>query len=81
MVKVVLRLRRKGVLILPKSLREAAGIGEGEVTAEVRDGEIVIRPLKPRVVDVEPSIIEELLGEENRLEEEKFKRALSEIRG
>jgi len=33
MVKVVLKVRKKGVLILPKPLREIADIGE--VSAEV----------------------------------------------
>ncbi|MEM2799367.1 MAG: AbrB/MazE/SpoVT family DNA-binding domain-containing protein [Candidatus Bathyarchaeia archaeon] len=36
MVKVILKIRKKGILILPKSLREAAGINEGEVVAEAR---------------------------------------------
>jgi len=81
MVKVVLKVRKKGVLILPKPLREAAGIGEGEVSAEAKEGEIVIRPLKPRVVDIDLQIVEELLSEEKGLEEEKFKRILREIRG
>ncbi|MBS7633909.1 AbrB/MazE/SpoVT family DNA-binding domain-containing protein [Candidatus Bathyarchaeota archaeon] len=81
MIKAVLKVREKGVLILPKSLREAAGINEGEVTVEAREGEIVIRPLKPRVVNIDPHIVEELIGEESRLEEEKFRRILREIRG
>ncbi|MEM2850066.1 MAG: AbrB/MazE/SpoVT family DNA-binding domain-containing protein [Candidatus Bathyarchaeia archaeon] len=81
MVKVVLKVRKKGVLILPKPLREAAGIGEGEVSVETKEGEIVIRPLKPKVVDIDPEIIENLLGEERRLEEEKSKRILREVRG
>lgn len=38
MIKAVLKVREKGVLILPKSLREAAGINEGEVTVEAREG-------------------------------------------
>ncbi|MDW8034570.1 MAG: AbrB/MazE/SpoVT family DNA-binding domain-containing protein [Nitrososphaerota archaeon] len=81
MVKVILRVREKGILILPKSLREAAGIGEGEVTAEAREGEIVIRPLKPRIVTIDPRIVDEMLGEEDRLENEKFKRIFREVRG
>ncbi|MCX8182531.1 MAG: AbrB/MazE/SpoVT family DNA-binding domain-containing protein [Candidatus Methanomethyliaceae archaeon] len=77
---VVLKVRKKGVLILPKDLRKSAGIEEGEVIAEVRDGEVVIRPLKPRIVDVDQSLIEKLLSEEKKLEEEKFGRCLREIR-
>ena len=47
-----LRVGRKGYIILPKSIREAVGIDEGdEVIVEVRDG-IVLRPAK-RGVDVQ----------------------------
>lgn len=80
-VKVILKIRDKGVLILPKSLRMAAGIGEGEVAVEAREGEIVIRSFKPRVVDIDPQFVEEILSEENRLEEEKFRRILREVCG
>lgn len=79
MVKVVLKVRKKGVIILPKSLRKAADIDEGEVVAEVKDGEIVIRSLKPKVVDIDPTVIEELLGEAIKVEEEKFKRTLRQV--
>ncbi len=69
---VVLRVRRKGVVILPKRLREASGIREGdEVLAEARNGIIILEPLRPRVVDVDPGIIDRLLEEESRLEERK----------
>lgn len=81
MVRVVLKVRNKGVLILPKFLREAAGIGGGEVAVEAREGEIVIKPLKPRIVDIDPRVVEEILGEESGLEDEKFKRILREVRG
>ncbi|MEM2293981.1 MAG: AbrB/MazE/SpoVT family DNA-binding domain-containing protein [Nitrososphaerota archaeon] len=74
MVKVILKIRKKGILILPKSLREAAGISEGEVVAEAREGEIVIRPFKPRVVDIDPSLVDKLFSEE-----EKFKGILREV--
>ncbi len=47
-----LRVGKKGYIILPKAVREAVGIDEGdEVIVEVRDG-IVIRPAKKRV-DIE----------------------------
>ncbi|ABL78737.1 AbrB/MazE/SpoVT family DNA-binding domain-containing protein [Thermofilum pendens] len=69
-MKAVLRVRRKGVVILPKKLREAAGISEGdEVYAEVAGGAIVLKPLRPTVVDVDPSLVEKLLREEYELEE------------
>jgi antitoxin PrlF len=44
-----LRVGRKGYIILPKSVREAVGIDEGdEVIVEIRDG-IVLKPVKRRV--------------------------------
>jgi len=40
-----LKVGKKGYLILPKAIREAAGIREGdEVTVEVKDG-IVLKPV------------------------------------
>ena len=55
-------------------MRKAANIGEGDdVLVEVKDGVILMKVFKPRVVDVEPELIEKLLEEEVKLEEgEKF---------
>ncbi len=65
---IVLKVR-KGILILPKEVREKAGIeGDCEVIVEVRNNSIVIKPLKPKVVRVDPEIINELLREEYVLE-------------
>ena len=65
----VIRVRKKGVLIIPKKIREEAGIQEGdEIVLEAKKGELLIRALKPKVVDVDPKIIDELLREENNLE-------------
>jgi len=69
MLRAVLKVRKKGVLILPKRIREAVGIREGdEVLVEADEGLLVIRPLRPKVVDVDPGLVEELLREEYRLE-------------
>ncbi|BEP17845.1 hypothetical protein PYJP_11970 [Pyrofollis japonicus] len=44
-----LRVGRKGYIILPKALREAVGIDEGdEVVVEIRDG-ILIKPAKKNI--------------------------------
>jgi len=62
---VVLKVRKKDILILPKEIREKAGIKEdSEVIVEVKNNLIIIKPLKPKVVRVDPGIIEELLREE-----------------
>jgi antitoxin MazE len=64
-LRVVLRVRRKGVVILPKALRAAAGIEEdGEVVAEASPGVVVLRPLRLREVDVDPEAVERVLREE-----------------
>ena len=47
-----LRVGRKGYIILPKAVREAVGIDEGdEVVVEIRDG-ILLKPARKKV-DVE----------------------------
>jgi len=77
-VRVVLKVHRKGIIVLPKKLREVLGVGEGDsVIAEVVEDKVVIRALKPRVVDVNPEVVEEILGEEHRVEVVKYKRMIS----
>jgi len=79
MMKVVLKLRKKGILIIPKKLREISGIQEGdEVLVEAREGIIKITPLKPKIVDIDPKLVEEILREELRLEEKKYESIFKE---
>ena len=43
---IVVKVHRKGIIVLPKSVRDALGIGEGTLLrVEVRDREIVLKPL------------------------------------
>ena len=77
-MELVLKVRKKGVIILPKGLRDALGIGEGdELVAEVVDGKLVMRPLRPKVVDVDPGLVERLLREEYELEAGRYARMTS----
>lgn len=77
-MRVVLKVHRKGIIVLPKGLREAVGIDEGdEVVVDVVGDRLVLRALKPRIVDVDPKVVEELLREEYRLEGERYRRMLS----
>jgi len=70
-MKRVIKVRKKGVIIIPKDLREAANIEEeGSVIAEIRDGELVLKPYKPKVVRLKPETIDKILRE-YRLSEEK----------
>ena len=80
MSRFVLKVRKKGVLILPKALRKTIGINEGEVLAEAKEDMIIIKPLKPKVVKIDQRVVEELLSEEKRLEEEKFREIFGKIR-
>jgi AbrB family looped-hinge helix DNA binding protein len=74
-MRFLLKIRRKGILILPKKLREAVGFEEGdEVIVEVIGDSLVLRALKPKVVNVDLKFVEELLREEDRFEEHRYKR-------
>lgn len=74
----VVRVYRKGVVVLPESVLERAGIREGMLlTVEVRDGEVVLRPLdlwervwgsgKGSAEEVERELDEEEEAREKRL--------------
>ncbi len=77
-MRVVLKVRRKGVLILPKRLREALGVNEGdEVLAEVVGRKVVLSALKPKVVDVNLELVEKILHEEYELERKRYARIVS----
>ncbi len=70
-----MKVRRKGVIILPKRLRDALGVSEGdEVIAEVVEDKLILRALKPKVVDVDPEIVEEILREDYELEKSRYVR-------
>jgi AbrB family looped-hinge helix DNA binding protein len=79
--KFILSVRKKGIVILPKELREAVSLDEGSrVSVEVRDGGLLLKPLRPLVVRVEPGILEKVLSEEGQLEEEKLREILGALR-
>ena len=60
--------QEKGVVILPKKIREKVGLNEGDaILVETRGEEIVFRPLKPIIVDVQEEVVDELLEEESKL--------------
>lgn len=73
----VLKVRKKGIIIIPKKLREMVGIDEeSEVIVKVEGDQLVIRALKPKVVDIDPKIIKKLLEEERGIDRERLKRML-----
>ncbi len=70
-----MKVRKKGIIILPKKLREALGVEEGsEVIASVVGDKAVLRALKPKIVDIDPDIVDKLLHEEYELEKGRFTR-------
>ncbi|NPA97081.1 MAG: AbrB/MazE/SpoVT family DNA-binding domain-containing protein [Crenarchaeota archaeon] len=72
-MRLVLRVRRKGIVILPKDLREKLGISEGdELLVEAEKGKIVMYVLKPKVIDVDPKVVDEILRESRRIDEKRL---------
>ena len=66
---VVLKVHKNGIIILPKRLRESIGIDEGsEVMVDIAGDKLILRALKPKVVDVNPEVVENILREEYNLE-------------
>ncbi len=81
MERFILKVRRKGVIILPKELRLGAGIEENSVVlAEITERGVLLRALKPVTVRVDPALIERILSEEGRLEEERLREIVENIR-
>ena len=74
------KLRRKGIIILPKALRESAGLEEGDILeVKVEGDRIILRPLRPSLVDVDPTLVDEVLREEAELEERKARRIIEDL--
>jgi len=78
-MRVVLKVRKKGIVILTKDVRRKAGIDEGdELIVEVEEGKLTMKVLRPKVVDVDPNLVEKLLREEYGLERRKYGETLHE---
>ena len=76
-----MKVRRKGVIVLPKELRLRAGIEENSIVlAEITEKGVLLRALKPITVRVDPAVIEGILSEEGRLEEEKLREIIDNTR-
>lgn len=79
MLKATVRVGRRGVVVIPKALREKVGIEEGgEVVVEVVGDSIVLRPLKPKVVDIDPEDLHRIIAEEKRKWEKRLDRIARE---
>jgi len=65
----ILRIDRRGILRLSKQLMREVDLKEGdevivEVKDNIKDNTLIIKPLKPKIVDIDMEIIEHLLQEE-----------------
>ena len=77
-MRVVLKVHRKGVIILPKKLREIVGINEEEeVVIDAIGNQLILRALKPKVVDIDPEVVEKILREEYDLEKNRYSKMIS----
>jgi AbrB family looped-hinge helix DNA binding protein len=69
----IVRVGKKGVVVIPVDVRESLGIGEGSLLSlEVGEGVIVLKPLKPLRVKLgvrAQEVVRESKREELELEE------------
>ena len=81
-MRAVLHVGKKGIIIIPKKMREAVGLKEdSEVIAEVVGDKIVLRPFRPIVVDVDPEVVEKIFDEEKEQEARRYKEMFSDETG
>jgi len=79
-MKTVLKVGRKGIVVIPKAFREKVGIEEGgKVVLEIVDNSLVLKPLKPLVVDIDPEVLRKVILEEKREWEERIDRVAREV--
>jgi len=71
--RTILRVGRKGTIVIPKRIRESLGLEEGSyVAVELREGAIVLRPFAVRRVKLGgrvSALVAECKKEEVELEE------------
>ncbi len=69
----IVRVGKKGVVVIPVEVREALGIGEGSLLSlDVAGSAIVLRPLRPlrvRLGSRAQEVVRDAKGEELELEE------------
>jgi len=79
-MKTVLKVGRKGIVVIPKAFREKVGIEEGgKVVLEIVGSSLVLKPLKPLVVDIDPEVLRKVILKEKREWEERIDRVAREV--
>ncbi|MDT7902107.1 MAG: AbrB/MazE/SpoVT family DNA-binding domain-containing protein [Acidianus sp.] len=67
-----LKVRKKGIVILPKDVRVKLSINENDILiANIEGDKLVLRPLKHKIVRVDPKVVEDILEEEGEAERKK----------
>jgi len=74
------KVRKKGVIILPKAVRVEVGMEEDSIVElEARDGSLVLRPIRVKLAEVSPKsaadLVRRIKREERELEERKVAEA------
>ena len=84
MVEGITKISKKGIIIIPKNVRDAAGFNEGDpIIVKSENGKIILERLENNIVTVNidqktlEEILESIKKDEKILEDNKFKRALN----
>ena len=69
MISKIVRMGKKGVVVIPKEVRDSLHLAEGTpFILEVRGSEIVMRPLIPEKVNLDTETIQRIVREAKREE-------------
>ena len=80
-MRYVVRIGKRGFLLIPRRIREIIGVKEGDIVAiEAVEGAIRITPLSPEETGVNVISMEEILEEEVLSEEENYRRRWGSLR-
>ncbi|MHA1589074.1 MAG: AbrB/MazE/SpoVT family DNA-binding domain-containing protein [Candidatus Njordarchaeales archaeon] len=76
-MEVILKIGKKGIIVLPKRIRDAMGVREGDsLIAKIEGRRIILEPFRPIRIRINREIIDKLLEEEIILEKESIQEIL-----
>ena len=61
-----------------ESFTASSTLSGRRATSQVSEGVLILKPFKPKIVDVDPSLVEKILSEEDELERRRIKRIAEE---
>ena len=78
-METVIKVRKKGIIILPKKVRKLANVSEGDdILLRVEDKKIILEKIQPLRVKVDLEKVEKIESEELELEEKKIEEIVRE---